>query len=56
MHIAIDARELAGHPTGVGRYLSELLREWQAAGIDRRHTLRLYAHTTPTLVPRRRLR
>lgn len=51
MHIAIDARELAGHPTGVGRYLSELLREWQAAGVDRRHTLRLYAHTTPTLVP-----
>lgn len=51
MRVAIDARELAGHPTGVGRYLSELLREWQAAGVDRRHTLRLYAHTTPTLVP-----
>ena len=51
MHVAIDARELAGHPTGVGRYLSELLREWQAAGVDRRHTLQLYAHTTPTLVP-----
>ncbi len=51
MRIAVDARELTGHPTGVGRYLSELLREWQAAGVDRRHTLQLYAHTTPTLVP-----
>lgn len=51
MRVAIDARELTGHPTGVGRYLSELLVEWQAAGADRRHTLQLYAHTTPTLVP-----
>lgn len=51
MRIAIDARELTGHPTGVGRYLSELLREWQATGVDRRHTLRLYAHTMPSLVP-----
>ena len=28
MRIAIDARELIGKPTGVGRYLSELLRAW----------------------------
>ena len=28
MRIAIDARELAGQPTGVGRFLSEILREW----------------------------
>ena len=28
MNIAIDARELAGRPTGVGRYLAELLRAW----------------------------
>lgn len=28
MRIAIDARELAGQPTGVGRYLNEILREW----------------------------
>jgi glycosyltransferase involved in cell wall biosynthesis len=28
VRIAIDSRELAGHPTGVGRYLSELLRAW----------------------------
>ncbi len=47
MRLAIDARELTGHPTGVGRYLSELLVEWQAAGLDRRHELRLYAHARP---------
>jgi glycosyltransferase involved in cell wall biosynthesis len=28
VRIAIDARELLGRPTGVGRYLSNLLREW----------------------------
>jgi len=28
MRIAIDGRELAGRPTGVGRYLSELLAAW----------------------------
>jgi len=28
MRIAIDARELAGRPTGVGRFLGEILREW----------------------------
>ena len=28
MRIAIDARELAGKPTGVGRYLSEILSAW----------------------------
>jgi glycosyltransferase involved in cell wall biosynthesis len=30
MRIAIDARELAGQRTGVGRYLSEILREWES--------------------------
>jgi glycosyltransferase involved in cell wall biosynthesis len=28
MRIAIDARELGGKPTGVGRYLSEILTAW----------------------------
>jgi glycosyltransferase involved in cell wall biosynthesis len=28
VRIAIDGRELVGRPTGVGRYLSELLRAW----------------------------
>lgn len=30
MRIAIDARELVGRPTGVGRYLRELLTAWAA--------------------------
>jgi glycosyltransferase involved in cell wall biosynthesis len=30
MRVAIDARELQGKPTGVGRYLSELLAVWKA--------------------------
>ena len=28
MRIGIDARELSGRVTGVGRYLAGLLREW----------------------------
>lgn len=28
MRVAIDARELQGQPTGVGRYLSEILQAW----------------------------
>jgi len=28
MRIAIDARELTGKPTGVGRYLASLLSAW----------------------------
>jgi glycosyltransferase involved in cell wall biosynthesis len=28
MRVAIDARELAGRPTGVGRYVSEILDAW----------------------------
>jgi glycosyltransferase involved in cell wall biosynthesis len=28
MRIAIDARELSSQPTGVGRYLAEIMREW----------------------------
>jgi glycosyltransferase involved in cell wall biosynthesis len=28
MHIAVDARELGGRPTGVGTYLTRLLDEW----------------------------
>jgi glycosyltransferase involved in cell wall biosynthesis len=28
--VAVDARELAGRPTGVGRYLLELLKRWDA--------------------------
>jgi glycosyltransferase involved in cell wall biosynthesis len=30
--VGIDGRELAGHPTGTGRYLRNLLRHWREAG------------------------
>ena len=41
LHIGIDARELGGHPTGVGRYLTGLLRAW-AADPDLRHRFTLF--------------
>ena len=42
MRIGVDARELAGRSTGVGRYLSGLLREWTVgAGA---HEFVLYTH------------
>jgi glycosyltransferase involved in cell wall biosynthesis len=37
MRIAIDARELAGQRTGVGRYLSEIVREWESMAEAREH-------------------
>jgi glycosyltransferase involved in cell wall biosynthesis len=43
MRIGIDARELCGRPTGVGRYLSGLLREWTTDERARRHEFVLYA-------------
>ena len=42
MRIGIDARELSGHVTGVGRFLGGLLREWQTASAER-HEFVLYA-------------
>lgn len=35
MRLGIDARELAGRSTGVGRYLRSLLRRWLELGQDR---------------------
>jgi glycosyltransferase involved in cell wall biosynthesis len=32
LRIGIDARELSGHPTGTGRYLRNLLRQWTNSG------------------------
>lgn len=29
LHIGVDGRELAGRPTGVGRYLDEVLKAWR---------------------------
>jgi glycosyltransferase involved in cell wall biosynthesis len=47
--IAVDARELCGHRTGVGRYLGALLHEWTTDPTAARHTWRLYAHDTPVV-------
>ena len=50
MRVAVDARELAGRPTGVGRYLAELLERWAEQPEARRHEWRFYAHQ-PVAVP-----
>ena len=44
MRLGIDARELSGKPTGVGRYLAGLLREWTAEGASHGHQILLYSH------------
>ncbi len=44
MRIGIDARELVGHVTGVGRYLAGLLAEWATNGAAHAHQFVLYAH------------
>jgi glycosyltransferase involved in cell wall biosynthesis len=46
MHIGIDARELLGQPTGVGRFLSELLRAW-AESPDLPHRFSLFTPEAP---------
>jgi glycosyltransferase involved in cell wall biosynthesis len=43
MRVGIDARELAGRVTGVGRYLGSLLAEWGRDGSARRHEFVLYS-------------
>jgi glycosyltransferase involved in cell wall biosynthesis len=48
MRIGIDARELGGRATGVGRYLGGLLLEWQAARVP--HEFVLYA-PAPLTIP-----
>ncbi len=42
MQIGIDARELGGHATGVGRYLAHLLRAWAEQPEARHHLFTLY--------------
>ena len=44
MRIGIDARELCGKPTGVGRHLAGLLGAWSTDAAASRHTFVLYAH------------
>lgn len=51
MRIAVDARELCHRPTGVGRYLAELLAEWAHDERARRHDWTLFAHALPRLGP-----
>ena len=48
MRVAIDARELYGRPTGVGRYLAGLLRAWAASDNARRHQWTLLTHAPVT--------
>jgi glycosyltransferase involved in cell wall biosynthesis len=45
LHIGIDAREIAGSPTGVGRYVAEVLQEWSRQGFP--HTVTLFLHQAP---------
>lgn len=44
MRIGIDARELLGNRTGVGRYLAALCAEWQGLPPDGPHEFVLYGH------------
>jgi glycosyltransferase involved in cell wall biosynthesis len=46
LYIGIDARELTGRPTGVGRYLSGLLREWAASNAST-HRFTLFVPASP---------
>jgi glycosyltransferase involved in cell wall biosynthesis len=39
LHVAIDGRELVGQPTGVGRYLTAILRAWAAAPGQHRYSV-----------------
>jgi glycosyltransferase involved in cell wall biosynthesis len=50
MRIGIDARELMGRPTGVGRYLAEILAAWARpeTRVAKRHDFVLYG---PAAVP-----
>jgi alpha-1,3-rhamnosyl/mannosyltransferase len=49
MRIGIDARELCGRPTGVGRYLAGLLTEWSRSPHARAHEFVLYVPDTPAI-------
>ena len=57
MRIAIDGRELAGHATGVGRYLAEVLRAWNDLPEASAHDFVVCTHAPLALpaLPRLRL-
>ena len=46
MRIGIDARELVGQATGIGRYVAHLCREWSRAPIAEEHRFVLYVPDT----------
>ena len=52
MRVAIDARELGGRPTGVGRYLASLLDAWARSDAARRHQWTLIAPSALEASPR----
>jgi glycosyltransferase involved in cell wall biosynthesis len=56
MIVAVDARELSGRPTGVGRYLAELLRAWDDLPGAHGHEFALCATSPITSPPLSRLR
>ena len=56
MRIAIDARELSGRATGVGRYVAELLRAWDTMPGALTHEFVLCAAGSITTPPTTRLR
>ena len=49
MRIGVDARELCGRVTGVGRYLAGLLREWSRNNRALAHDFVLYAPDVPAV-------
>lgn len=46
MQIGVDARRIEGQPTGVGRYLINLLREWRISESNERYHLFFSRHCT----------
>lgn len=48
MRILVDAREIAGRPTGVGRYLLQLLRRWSARADASQREIVLAAPALPS--------
>ena len=51
MRIAVDARELQGKPTGVGRYLAEILAAWKELPAAHAHEVILLGPDMPSASP-----
>lgn len=51
MRIGVDGRELGGQPTGVGRYLQRLLREWGLSAEARAHHFTIYSPDAAIALP-----